>query len=88
MNKKLHTEHHLEFLSLTGECTSSSESTLIKIPHRWKYHVATLIVIRPETNEKKGTEGHYPYIALLIAAFVAANFQMETDGNSVMHTAQ
>ena len=27
---KLLTEHHLEFLSLTGGCTGSSESTLSK----------------------------------------------------------
>ena len=36
---KLLTEHHLEFLSLTGGCTGSSESTLIKMPHCWKSHV-------------------------------------------------
>ena len=28
MNVKLLNEHHLEFLSLTGDCTGSSESTL------------------------------------------------------------
>ena len=33
------TEHHLEFLSLKGGCTCSSESTLVKIPHCWKIHV-------------------------------------------------
>ena len=27
------TEHHLEFLSLKGGWTGSSESTLVKIPH-------------------------------------------------------
>ena len=32
------TEHHLEFLSLKGGCTGSSESTLVKIPHCWKSH--------------------------------------------------
>ena len=36
MNNKLLTEHHLEFLSLKGGCTGSSESTLIKITHCWK----------------------------------------------------
>ena len=30
---KLLTEHHLEFLSLKGNCTGSSESTLVKMPH-------------------------------------------------------
>ena len=33
MTVKLLTEHNLEFLSLTGGCTGSSESTLVKIPH-------------------------------------------------------
>ena len=28
---KLLTEHHLEFLSLKGGCTGSSESTLVKM---------------------------------------------------------
>ena len=36
---KLLTEHHLEFLSLKGSCTGSSESTLVKMPHCWKSHV-------------------------------------------------
>ena len=38
MTVKLLTEHHLEFLSLTGGCTGSSESTLVKILHCWKSH--------------------------------------------------
>ena len=33
------TEHHLEFLSLEGGCTGSTESTLVKMPHCWKSHV-------------------------------------------------
>ena len=37
---KLLTEHHLEFLSLKGGCTGSSESTHVKIPHCWKSHAA------------------------------------------------
>ena len=40
MSAKLLTEHNLEFLSLKGGCTGSSESTLIKMPHCWKSHVA------------------------------------------------
>ena len=39
MTVKLLTEHHLEFLSLKGG-TGSSESTLVKMPHCWKSHVA------------------------------------------------
>ena len=33
MSIKLLTEHSLEFVSLKGGCTGSSESTLVKIPH-------------------------------------------------------
>ena len=40
MTVKLLTEYHLEFLSLKGGCTGSSESTLVKMPHCWKSHVA------------------------------------------------
>ena len=40
MSVKLLTEQHLEFLSLAGGCRSSSESTLAKMPHCWKSHVA------------------------------------------------
>ena len=36
MSVQLLTEHHLEFLSLKGGCTGSSESTLVKMPHCWK----------------------------------------------------
>ena len=35
---KLQTEHHLEFLSLTGGCRGSSESTLVKMSNCWKSH--------------------------------------------------
>ena len=40
MSVKLLTEHHLEFLSLTGGCADSSQSTNVKMPHCWKSHVA------------------------------------------------
>ena len=43
MNVTLLTEHHLEFLSLTGGCTCSSESTLVKMPHCWKSRVTAHI---------------------------------------------
>ena len=36
---KLLIEQHLEFLRLKGDCTGSSESTLVKTPHYWKSHV-------------------------------------------------
>ena len=40
MSVKLLTENHLEFQSLNGGCTGSTESTLVKIPHCLKSHVA------------------------------------------------
>ena len=40
MSVKLLTEHNLEFLSLKGDCTGPSESSLVKIPHCRKSHVA------------------------------------------------
>ena len=41
---QLLTEHHLEFLSLKGGSTGSSESTLVKMSHCWKSHVAAQFV--------------------------------------------
>ena len=47
MSVKLLTEHDLEFLSLKGSCTGSSESTLVKMPHCWKSHTtAQLNMVR------------------------------------------
>ena len=43
MTVKLLTEYHLEFLHLRGDCTSSSVSTLVKMPHRWKSHVSQMM---------------------------------------------
>ena len=37
---KLLTGHHLEFLSLKGGCTGSSESIHVKTPHCWKSYIA------------------------------------------------
>ena len=44
MTVKLLTEHHLEFQSLKGGCIGFSESTLIKMPHCWKSHVAAHMI--------------------------------------------
>ena len=40
---KLLTEHNLEFLSLKGSYKGSSKSTLVKMSHCWKSHVAAQI---------------------------------------------
>ena len=43
MTPRLLTEQQLEFLSLTGGCTGSSESTLVKMPNCWKSHVTAQV---------------------------------------------
>ena len=43
MTVELLTEHHLEYLSLKGGCSGSSEPTLVKMPHCWKSHVTAQI---------------------------------------------
>ena len=46
MSVNLLTEHHLEFLSLKGGCTGSSESTLVKMSNCWKsYALAQFIIL-------------------------------------------
>ena len=44
MTVKLLTEHHLEFLSLKGGCTGSSESTLVKMSNCWESNAAAHII--------------------------------------------
>ena len=56
---KLLTEHHLEFLSLTGGCTGSSESTLVKMSHCWKSRDATQMCfwgLRPGKSSPKAAQ--------------------------------
>ena len=50
MSAKLLAEHHLQFLALKGGCTGSFESTLIKMPHCRKSHVAAQINTTSQTN--------------------------------------
>ena len=51
MTVKLLAEHHLEFLSLKGGSTGSSESIHVKMPHCWKssqgsyVSVATFLIL-------------------------------------------
>ena len=40
---QLLTKHHLEFLSVKGGCTGWSKSTLVNMPHCWKFHVVAQI---------------------------------------------
>ena len=45
MSVRLLTEHQLEFLSLTGGFTGSSESTHVKMPCCWNSHALAKIII-------------------------------------------
>ena len=52
---KLLTEHHLEFLSLTGGCRGSSESTLVKMSICWKSHAAAQMVMTLKCHYHRST---------------------------------
>ena len=60
MSIKLLTAHHLEFLSLKGGCTGSSESTHGKMPDCWKSHVVAhmfnQLIDSEWDNEEKNTK--------------------------------
>ena len=43
-------ENNLEFISLKGGCTGSSESTHVNIPHCWKSHVAAHMLLSVQCN--------------------------------------
>ena len=47
---KILTGHHLEFPSLKGGCTGSPESSLVKMPHCWKSHVAAQMLFTYKNN--------------------------------------
>ena len=56
MTVKLPTEHNLEFISLKGSFTGSSESTHVKIPHCWKSNVAARYIFLKHTCKLPPTE--------------------------------
>ena len=56
MSVMLLIEHHLEFLSLKGGCTGSSESTLVKMPHCLKSHVVAYVFFQLTTNDQQGAQ--------------------------------
>ena len=67
---KLLNEHHLEYLSLKGDCTGSSESTLDKMPHCWKSHVVAQLLIYSAGQESVSlsffTTHHLPVFTYLL----------------------
>ena len=62
---KLLTEHHLEFLSSTGGCRGSPESTLVIMSNCWKSHAAAQIIVGKlfvsfEVRENQHKSGTFP----------------------------
>ena len=53
---KLLTEHHMEFVSLKGGCTGSSESALVKMPLCWKSHVVANFIQSPEAAKQNDND--------------------------------
>ena len=56
MSVKLLTEYNLEFLSLKGGYTGSSESTVVKMPHCWDSHVTAHL---PSSDAKSKVLMHF-----------------------------
>ena len=59
------TEHHLEFLSLKGGCTGSSESTLVRMQLCWKSHVAAQLCFGSSKEWSHGNLWIRRYIFML-----------------------
>ena len=60
MSVKLLTKQHLEFVSLKGSCTGSSESTHVKMPHCWKSHVTARIISARTQKQKRQEQPRVP----------------------------
>ena len=75
---KLLTKHRLEFLSLKGGCSGSSESTLAKMSYCWKSH-ATAHLITLIGNYKGlsnvGADWHVVLITLYLITF-SSNYKV------------
>ena len=58
MTVKLQTEQQLEFLSLKGSCTCSSESTLVEMPLCWKFTCRGSCRVKSGNFGQRGKFGH------------------------------
>ena len=79
MTVKLQTEHHMEFLSLKGGCTCSSESTLVKMPRCWKSHVPAQLTQTLKVDDllcSNFNSLHFGQFFMLL--FSSANFTFST----------
>ena len=69
MSVKLLTEQHLEFLSLKGRCTGSSESFHVKMPHCWQSHVMAHFVFISDPSSQ-GVRTMYSFLLLAISIII------------------
>ena len=92
MNIKLLIEHHLEFLSLKGGFTGSSEPRLVKMPHCWKSHVTAHIIDRFFFINAGLTETFMertiPEVLYTNRDGFLPDIEIKTDGNSSLITFQ
>ena len=83
MTVKLLTEYHLEFLSLTGDCTGSYEATLVEIPHCWKSHVPahSLLLFYADTAKIRIRQDGSPgWLMSLLNAYVTPKTLLRPGG--------
>ena len=73
MTVELLSQHHLVFLSLKGDCTGSSESTLDKMQYFWKSHdtaqllsMLILISVSPHSDFCQKSILLNPYSAMFV----------------------
>ena len=71
MSVKLLTEHDLNFRSVIGGCTDSSESTLVKRPHCLKSHAMAHIISYPDAVV------HTTNFAIIEGSFTKESFQID-----------
>ena len=77
---KLLTERHLEFLSLKGGCTGSSESTLVKMSNCWKSralaHIMRYVPIKVLCTGRNDLAkfDSYEYVRFVSASFTKCTY--------------
>ena len=82
MAVKLLTEHHLEFLSLTGGCIASSETIHVKIPHCWKFHVAAQMLVGPTHYQNHARKEVSQWDQLMSGVVRRQHFTLNHDNSS------
>ena len=83
MTVKLLTKHHLEFLSLTGGCTGSSESTHVRMPNCLKsYATDHFIYSRVSSISKVGSKLGKMSQNLSSAAVVTGALRVKGQGDT------